>query len=299
MLRNPSNQFSRIAGTKLAVSPAQLWYDCKVINVSGRPSLYHSSHLAKLQDLWDCFLLISMTDLFMILVWTIDIHFQQRISVIYLIISGEFKGYGFACFNSKVAALQARHVLEGQEVDGHVVDVGWLKEGVHQVTDLHSKVTTLVTIFVKITNLMWETCLGITESKPRINLTSLNFKIGIKFPSWQPLCGVSRIKSTFQFIYINNVFRENKQEQRLGEMFSNLQPWNISFNCVTFPFATKLLFVTFLMTNYFKSQYSVQVLYVDKLPVGFRDLAQFRSLFSRIVNPPYCQVSLWHAVHLG
>ena len=33
-----------------------------------------------------------------------------------------------------------------------------------------------------------------------------------------------------------------------------------------------------------------QVLYVDKLPVGFRDLAQFRKLFSGIVNPPYCQV---------
>ena len=66
----------------------------------------------------------------------------------------------------------------------------------------------------------------------------------------------------------------------------------ISFKCVTFPFATKLLFVTFLMTNYCPFKYSVQVLFVDKLPVGFRDLAQFRSLFSKIVNPPYCQVSL-------
>ena len=36
----------------------------------------------------------------------------------------------------------------------------------------------------------------------------------------------------------------------------------------------------------------VQVLYVDKLPAGFRDLAQFRKLFSTIVNPPYCQVSV-------
>ena len=35
---------------------------------------------------------------------------------------------------------------------------------------------------------------------------------------------------------------------------------------------------------------SLQVLFVDKLPAGFRDLAQFRKLFSSIVNPPYCQV---------
>ena len=39
----------------------------------------------------------------------------------------------------------------------------------------------------------------------------------------------------------------------------------------------------------------VQVLYVDKLPAGFRDLAQFRKLFSTIVNPPYCQVSVTFA----
>jgi len=86
--------------------------------------------------------------------------------------TGLFKGYGFACFHNKVAALQARHVLEGQEVGGHTVDCGWLKEGSHKVSDLDSK-----------------------------------------------------------------------------------------------------------------------VLFVDKLPPGFRDLAQFRKLFSSIVNPPYCQIA--------
>ena len=44
------------------------------------------------------------------------------------------------------------------------------------------------------------------------------------------------------------------------------------------------------MINYSNIFSPPQVLYVDKLPVGFRDLAQFRKLFSRIVNPPYCQV---------
>ena len=39
-----------------------------------------------------------------------------------------------------MAALQARHVLDGQEVDGHLVDCGWLKEGTHHLSDLHSKV---------------------------------------------------------------------------------------------------------------------------------------------------------------
>ena len=60
-------------------------------------------------------------------------------------ISGLFKGYGFACFHNKVAALQARHVLEGQEVGGHLVDCGWLKEGSHQLSDLDSKVCYLLT----------------------------------------------------------------------------------------------------------------------------------------------------------
>ena len=33
-------------------------------------------------------------------------------------------------------------------------------------------------------------------------------------------------------------------------------------------------------------------LYVDKLPPDYRDMAQFRRLFSKIVNPPYCQVRM-------
>jgi len=86
--------------------------------------------------------------------------------------TGVFKGYGFACFQSKVAALQARHVLEGQEVRGYTIDCGWIKEGTHQLADLNSK-----------------------------------------------------------------------------------------------------------------------VIYVDQLPVGFRDLAQFRKMFSKIVTPPYCQIA--------
>ena len=60
--------------------------------------------------------------------------------ILILSISGVFKGYGFACFKSKVAALQARHVLEGQEVRGHAIDCGWIKEGTHQLADLQSKV---------------------------------------------------------------------------------------------------------------------------------------------------------------
>ena len=32
-------------------------------------------------------------------------------------------------------------------------------------------------------------------------------------------------------------------------------------------------------------------LYVDQLPADYRDMAQFRRLFSKVVNPPYCQVS--------
>jgi len=86
--------------------------------------------------------------------------------------TGVFKGYGFACFKSKVAALQARYVLEGQEVRGHAIDCGWIKEGTHQLADLQSK-----------------------------------------------------------------------------------------------------------------------VIYVDQLPTGFRDLAQFRKMFGRIVTPPYCQIA--------
>ena len=31
-------------------------------------------------------------------------------------------------------------------------------------------------------------------------------------------------------------------------------------------------------------------LYVDKLPESYRDMTEFRRLFSKIVNPPYCQV---------
>jgi len=33
-----------------------------------------------------------------------------------------------------------------------------------------------------------------------------------------------------------------------------------------------------------------KLLYVDCLPPGFRDMGQFRKLFSAVANPPYCQV---------
>lgn len=33
-----------------------------------------------------------------------------------------------------------------------------------------------------------------------------------------------------------------------------------------------------------------KLLYVDGLPNGFRDMGEFRKLFSVVANPPYCQV---------
>ena len=33
-----------------------------------------------------------------------------------------------------------------------------------------------------------------------------------------------------------------------------------------------------------------KLLYVDCLPDGFRDMGEFRKLFSTVANPPYCQV---------
>ena len=38
-------------------------------------------------------------------------------------------------------------------------------------------------------------------------------------------------------------------------------------------------------------------LYVDQLPADYRDMAQFRRLFSKVVNPPYCQVSSFRALN--
>lgn len=33
-------------------------------------------------------------------------------------------------------------------------------------------------------------------------------------------------------------------------------------------------------------------LYVDNLPKSFRDMSEFRKIFAKVVNPPYCQVSM-------
>ncbi|KAJ9583472.1 hypothetical protein L9F63_022180, partial [Diploptera punctata] len=33
-------------------------------------------------------------------------------------------------------------------------------------------------------------------------------------------------------------------------------------------------------------------LYIDKLPKDFRDMGEFRKVFSSVVNPPYCQIAL-------
>lgn len=32
-------------------------------------------------------------------------------------------------------------------------------------------------------------------------------------------------------------------------------------------------------------------LYIDHLPSNYRDMGEFRRIFSTVVNPPYCQVS--------
>ncbi len=34
-----------------------------------------------------------------------------------------------------------------------------------------------------------------------------------------------------------------------------------------------------------------KALYVDNLPPGYRDMAEFRKLFSVVKKPPYCQVT--------
>lgn len=34
-------------------------------------------------------------------------------------------------------------------------------------------------------------------------------------------------------------------------------------------------------------------LYVDNLPKSFRDMSEFRKVFAKVVNPPYCQVSTY------
>ena len=31
-------------------------------------------------------------------------------------------------------------------------------------------------------------------------------------------------------------------------------------------------------------------LYIDRLPPNYRDMGEFRRIFSSVVNPPYCQV---------
>ena len=40
------------------------------------------------------------------------------------------------------------------------------------------------------------------------------------------------------------------------------------------------------------SQLHSKCLYVSNLPPNFRDLAQFRKIFSVVKNPPYCQVNI-------
>ncbi|XP_054290898.1 ribonucleoprotein PTB-binding 1-like [Macrosteles quadrilineatus] len=43
----------------------------------------------------------------------------------------------------------------------------------------------------------------------------------------------------------------------------------------------------------FESLHS-KCLFVDRLPKNFRDMSEFRKIFSSIVNPPYCQIALKH-----
>lgn len=41
----------------------------------------------------------------------------------------------------------------------------------------------------------------------------------------------------------------------------------------------------------FESLHS-KCLYVDNLPLNYRDMGEFRRLFSKVINPPYCQIAL-------
>ena len=72
--------------------------------------------------------------------FTESLHWDQYRSFNAFIYLGKFKGYGLCQFLSKCAGLQARHVLEGQDVRGHNIDCDWLDIGPHSLASLHSKV---------------------------------------------------------------------------------------------------------------------------------------------------------------
>jgi len=96
-------------------------------------------------------------------------------------ISGQSKGYGLVKFVQKSSSIEAKHVLDGQEINGHVIDCDWLKP---------------------------------IPANPS------------------------------------------------GKLGSGPTQVSLHSKC----------------------------LYVDKLPDDYRDMGEFRRLFSKIVNPPYCQV---------
>lgn len=52
---------------------------------------------------------------------------------------GRFKGYALVLYSNPSSSIQARHVLEGQEVKGHALDCDWLKYGIVESVSLHSK----------------------------------------------------------------------------------------------------------------------------------------------------------------
>ncbi|TRY75631.1 hypothetical protein TCAL_09736 [Tigriopus californicus] len=53
--------------------------------------------------------------------------------------TGRFKGYALVLYSNPSSSIQARHVLEGQEVKGHALDCDWLKYGIVESVSLHSK----------------------------------------------------------------------------------------------------------------------------------------------------------------
>ena len=145
-----------------------------------------------------------------------------------------------ALYKSKSASIQARHVLDGQEInnfssssstDNHILDCDWLR---------HYPGVALA--------LQQNSCSAIDQSHDSTSL------------------GVSQSHDSTSL-----------SESSMTEISDGGQT------------ETETLPVAAPPTCPVISLHS-KCLFVDRLPENYRDMAEFRKIFSTVVNPPYCQV---------
>ena len=235
----------------------------------------------------------------------------ERLSLLTLsaCFSGTSKGYGLVKYASKACSIQARHVLEGCHLTSCVrANTLYFSRQNTAVWFLiirlrvRAQIRSIFLVKTKQCHFSWfdfrcarKETLFFSSKHSSFDLSWFDFRRARKYMRSIFLVKTQQFDFSLFFILISACFSGTSKGYGLvkyASKASSIQARHVlegyqvrdghTLDCDWLQHNRPIDTVTSLHSK---------CLYVDQLPADYRDMAQFRRLFSKVVNPPYCQVS--------